>query len=168
MLEKDCFPYLGWPGDRQWRNQVTRSRPRESQFDPKPVAIDQKQGMCLLKSFVWWISIWHPGMWIWELGPGRCSPVFPTQCSAKERSITKNLDPHHPPWLSYCKEDGGDNKFCKWSRSSSFTVLFGFNCPNQSEWEKLTKKICLRYGVQKNRFFLGKSPKLWVGGGQES
>ena len=48
MLEKDCFPYLGCPGDRQWRNQVTRSRPRESQFDPKPLAIDQKQGMCLL------------------------------------------------------------------------------------------------------------------------
>ena len=26
----------------------------------------------------------------------------------------------------------------------------------------------VREGVQKNRFFLGKSPKLWVGGGQES
>ena len=26
----------------------------------------------------------------------------------------------------------------------------------------------LREGIQKNRFFLGKSPKLWVGGGQES
>ena len=26
----------------------------------------------------------------------------------------------------------------------------------------------LREGIKKNRFFLGKSPKLWVGGGQES
>ena len=26
----------------------------------------------------------------------------------------------------------------------------------------------IREGVKKNRFFLGKSPKLWVGGGQES
>ena len=28
--------------------------------------------------------------------------------------------------------------------------------------------ISFREGVQKNRFFLGLSPKLWVGGGQES
>ena len=26
----------------------------------------------------------------------------------------------------------------------------------------------LREGIKKNRLFLGKSPKLWVGGGQES
>ena len=26
----------------------------------------------------------------------------------------------------------------------------------------------IREGVQKNQFFLGKSPKLWEGGGQES
>ena len=33
------------------------------------------------------------------------------------------------------------------------------------------KRSCIfsiREGVKKNRFFLGKSPKLWVGGGQES
>ena len=28
--------------------------------------------------------------------------------------------------------------------------------------------IVFREGIKKNRFFLGKSPKLWVGGGQES
>ena len=44
---------------------------------------------------------------------------------------------------------------------------------------KRLKKYCQRYygpegcvqlreGIQKNRLFLGKSPKLWVGGGQES
>ena len=26
----------------------------------------------------------------------------------------------------------------------------------------------VREGIKKNRLFLGKSPKLWVGGGQES
>ena len=30
------------------------------------------------------------------------------------------------------------------------------------------KLISVREGVQKKRFFLGLSPKLWVGGGQES
>ena len=28
--------------------------------------------------------------------------------------------------------------------------------------------LILREGIKKNRFCLGKSPKLWVGGGQES
>ena len=28
--------------------------------------------------------------------------------------------------------------------------------------------ILIREGVKKNRLFLGKSPKLWVGGGQKS
>ena len=32
-----------------------------------------------------------------------------------------------------------------------------------------TSLMCLREGFKKkNRFFLGKGPKLWVGGGQES
>ena len=30
------------------------------------------------------------------------------------------------------------------------------------------RPLILREGVKKNRLFLGKSPKLWVGGGQES
>ena len=29
-------------------------------------------------------------------------------------------------------------------------------------------KYLIREGIKKNRLFLGKSPKLWVGGGQES
>ena len=38
--------------------------------------------------------------------------------------------------------------------------------PNKSMKPFLHRKI--REGVKKNRLFLGKSPKLWVGGGQES
>ena len=36
-----------------------------------------------------------------------------------------------------------------------------------SRRQKITSHI-FREGIKKNRFFLGKSPKLWVGGGQES
>ena len=32
----------------------------------------------------------------------------------------------------------------------------------------LKTAIVIREGIKKNRFLLGKSPKLWVGGGQES
>ena len=39
---------------------------------------------------------------------------------------------------------------------------------NDHIWWKISLTYYIREGVQKNRFFLGKSPKLWVGGGQES
>ena len=32
----------------------------------------------------------------------------------------------------------------------------------------ISQRLSFREGVKKNRLFLGKSPKLWVGGGQES
>ena len=43
---------------------------------------------------------------------------------------------------------------------------FTFTISKQRFYEYLTSG--LREGVKKNRLFLGKSPKLWVGGGQES
>ena len=53
-------------------------------------------------------------------------------------------------------------------------VWYEFNIVNESINESVTKVGIELLGQlreafkKKNRFFLGKSPKLWVGGGQES
>ena len=41
-------------------------------------------------------------------------------------------------------------------------------CPKNSFLSFLNMHPFLREGVKKIDFFLGKSPKLWVGGGQKS
>ena len=44
----------------------------------------------------------------------------------------------------------------------------GIDGANLTHLNNETMQSRVREGIQKNRFFLGKSPKLWVGGGQES
>ena len=54
-----------------------------------------------------------------------------------------------------------------------------FSCDDDVAWAMISilililimvmiMMVMIREGVKKNRLFLGKSPKLWVGGGQES
>ena len=38
----------------------------------------------------------------------------------------------------------------------------------EKNWARVSAHLLLREGIQKKTIFLGKSPKLWVGGGQES
>ena len=54
------------------------------------------------------------------------------------------------------------------STATEFTSQYLKHCQRHNGpegWVLLTK---VREGVKKIDFFLGKSPKLWVGGGQES
>ena len=82
-------------------------------------------------------------------------------------------------WPELCE---GGEKTCKASNSDHFNFYsarlqlfvtfcnppgqFTFTISKQRFYEYLTSG--LREGVKKIDFFLGKSPKLWVGGGQES
>ena len=59
-----------------------------------------------------------------------------------------------------------DHEQFELSKPTSYQIKVYFN---QAIKGKQTKQqSLLREGVKKINFFLGKSPKLWVGGGQES
>ena len=66
------------------------------------------------------------------------------------------------------------NKFCQALYMSAIALVDSLLLMMWTFWELArptvlcTSDTCLREGVKKNRLFLGKSPKLWVGGGQES
>ena len=70
---------------------------------------------------------------------GICSPVF-----------LSHMEPESDPLVRH-KHDSGE-------------VIFS-DCPNLSSFSSIRFK---GRHQKKNRLFLGKSPKLWVGGGQES
>ena len=77
---------------------------------------------------------------------------------SRQRSQQSNVDSRHYP--------------------QAFMLTIGFFSSKTLKlemlWEALSfelKKLPIqqvREGIKKNRFFLGKSPKLWLGGGQES
>ena len=63
--------------------------------------------------------------------------------------------------VEYCQREPREAKYLPaFSQQASLAFMRGRVGPPSAHMQPL-----IREGIKKNRFFLGKSPKLWVGGG---
>ena len=63
--------------------------------------------------------------------------------------------------VEYCQREPREAKYLPaFSQQASLAFMRGRAGPPSAHMQPL-----IREGIKKNRFFLGKSPKLWVGGG---